>query len=121
MGEPAGQNAERLTVLHGGVGAWRHGLAGTGIGWAGSRPGTRGNLPCTGESGDAVQGAVLIRTDRRQPGAYDQVVEHNWDAVMEVSWQPRLVRDALSALGDGTQHSAVVFLRGASNSSVSDQ
>lgn len=53
-----------------------------------------------GQSGAVAGGAVLIRADRRDPGAYDPVRDRAWDAVVEVGWQPGTVRDALAALGD---------------------
>ncbi len=51
-----------------------------------------------GESGEAPEGAKLIRADRRSKGAYDQVRGRDWDAVVDVAWQPGLVRSALAAL-----------------------
>lgn len=57
-----------------------------------------------GDSGDVVEGAELVRADRREPGAYDEVGDRNWDAVLEVSWQPGLVRSALAALAGRARH-----------------
>jgi 2'-hydroxyisoflavone reductase len=57
-----------------------------------------------GESGPAADGAVLVTADRREDGAYDRVRGRDWDAVVEVSWQPGLVRGALAALGDRAAH-----------------
>ena len=51
-----------------------------------------------GESGPAPEGATLIRADRRAVGAYDRVRDRDWDAVIDVAWQPGLVRSALAAL-----------------------
>ena len=51
-----------------------------------------------GESGPAPPGATLIRADRRSEGAYDEVRDRDWDAVLDVVWQPGLVRSALAAL-----------------------
>src|SRR5579859_5901370 len=47
-----------------------------------------------GESGPVADGSVLVAADRREAGAYDQVRGRDWDAVVEVSWQPGLVRGA---------------------------
>ena len=57
-----------------------------------------------GEAGDPPAGVTWVRADREQPGAYDEVVGARWDAVVEVSWQPELVRGALKALSGVVGH-----------------
>ena len=57
-----------------------------------------------GESGTVPPGAHHVRADRRQPDAYDAVSSDEWDAVVDVSWQPELVRSALAALARRTRH-----------------
>ncbi|MFG2296146.1 NAD-dependent epimerase/dehydratase family protein [Streptomyces sp. NPDC048603] len=57
-----------------------------------------------GESGAVAEGAVLLPTDRREASAYERVADQDWDAVVEVSWQPRFVRGALAALADRAAH-----------------
>jgi nucleoside-diphosphate-sugar epimerase len=51
-----------------------------------------------GVSGDTPRDAVLIRADRTKPGAYDQVADQTWDAVVDVTRQPGQARSAVAAL-----------------------
>ena len=58
-----------------------------------------------GESGAVADGAVLVAADRRQHRAYDRVRGRDWDAVIEVSWQPGFsARSGQAALAAGLRH-----------------
>ncbi len=61
-----------------------------------------------GESGTAPRAAALVRADREAPDAYDEVLDHRWDAVIDVSRQPAQVRSAIDALGGVTSHWTLV-------------
>ncbi len=45
-----------------------------------------------------------MTADRRDPSVYKPLLDREWDAVIEVSWQPGFVREALEALGDRARH-----------------
>jgi hypothetical protein len=41
-----------------------------------------------------------VRSDREQPDAYAEVVDRDWDLVVEIAWQPGMVQRALDALAE---------------------
>ncbi len=57
-----------------------------------------------GESGEVTEGATLIAADRTLPGAYEPLAGRAFDAVFDVSWQPGMVRGALSSFGARSRH-----------------
>lgn len=57
-----------------------------------------------GEAGQAPPGVTWVRADRTRSDAYDEVAGRQWDAVIEVSWQPSFVRSALDQLARTTAH-----------------
>ncbi|MHA7281497.1 NAD-dependent epimerase/dehydratase family protein [Arthrobacter sp. TMS2-4] len=61
-----------------------------------------------GESGRAPSGVVFVRADRRAADGYRAVSNRSWDEVVELSYEPALVRGALDALADRAQHWTLV-------------
>ena len=57
-----------------------------------------------GEAGSPPEGVTWVRADRSAGTAYDEVAGRDWDAVVDVSWQPDFVRSALAALAGRTAH-----------------
>ncbi|WP_448006387.1 NAD-dependent epimerase/dehydratase family protein [Agromyces bauzanensis] len=57
-----------------------------------------------GEAGAAAEGARLVRADRSEPGAYDEVARRDWDAVIDVTRQPGFARRAAADLAPHARH-----------------
>ncbi|RKW71598.1 Rossmann-fold NAD(P)-binding domain-containing protein [Galactobacter caseinivorans] len=60
-----------------------------------------------GESGAAPDGVRLVQGDRLDPHTYG-LVPGEWDEVVELAYQPELVRPALEALGERAAHWTLV-------------
>lgn len=57
-----------------------------------------------GDAGGVADGARLVRADRSEPGAYDEVAGRDWDAVIDVTRQPGFARGAAAALAPHARH-----------------
>lgn len=57
-----------------------------------------------GTSGDVPEGARLVVADRGAHAAYDAVRGREWDAVVDLTWQPGFARAAVAALADRARH-----------------
>jgi 2'-hydroxyisoflavone reductase len=51
-----------------------------------------------GSSGDPPEGALLVRADRTQPGAYERVAGETWDVAVDLTRQPGQAKSAVAAL-----------------------
>lgn len=86
-----------------------------GTGWLGSeiaaaaiRAGDSVTCLARGDSGDIPSGAMLERSDRSKPGAYDGVAGTDWDDVIEIAWENPFVLGALDALAGRAAHWTLV-------------
>jgi len=61
-----------------------------------------------GESGTAADGVELVRADRDDPSAYDDLTGRQWDAVIDVTRQPGHARSAVLTLGAQAEHWTLV-------------
>ena len=57
-----------------------------------------------GESGPVAPGARLDVGDRSAGAAYQGLGNQSWDSVIDVSWQPAFVREALASLAGAAGH-----------------
>ncbi|MEI6700769.1 MAG: NAD-dependent epimerase/dehydratase family protein [Actinomycetota bacterium] len=57
-----------------------------------------------GSSGAAPKGARLVVADRSEPDAYTEVSTQDFDAVLDLTWQPGFAVGALQALGPRAAH-----------------
>lgn len=57
-----------------------------------------------GVAGAVPEGVRLVAADRLADDAYDEVARTDWDDVLDVSWQPGMVRSALAALAGRARH-----------------
>jgi len=82
-----------------------------GTGWLGGEyarqalaTGHRVTCLARAETGEVPVGATHVQADRWVSGAYRDVSGRDWHAVLEVSSQPGMVREALAALGGRAEH-----------------
>jgi 2'-hydroxyisoflavone reductase len=61
-----------------------------------------------GESGGVAEGAALVRADRDDPSAYDDLATRRWAAVIDVTRQPGHARGAVLTLGAQAEHWTLV-------------
>lgn len=90
---------ERNVLVLGGT-AWLGGE----LARAAAARGARVTCLARGESGTPPDGVRWVTADRRDPAAYGEVSRERWDEVVDVSWQPGLVRSALRALAGRAAH-----------------
>lgn len=57
-----------------------------------------------GLSGAAAPEATFIQADRVRHDAYRALEGQQWDEVIELSWQPRFVREAVASVGGSARH-----------------
>lgn len=95
-----GMQTTALSVLVLGGTSWLGGV----VARVGLERGHRVTCLARGESGRAPDGVRFVQADRWTSGAYDAVAGQTWDSVLDVSWQPVLVRSALGAIGPQARH-----------------
>ena len=61
-----------------------------------------------GSAGETAPGARLVRADRAAPGAYDALLDREWDEVVEISYDLGFVQSALDALAARAGHWTLV-------------
>lgn len=61
-----------------------------------------------GESGDPPDGVTMVRADRDDPTAYDDLTGTPWHAVVDVTRQPGHARSAVLILGPQAEHWTLV-------------
>lgn len=61
-----------------------------------------------GSAGTVAPGARLVQADRAEPGAYDALLDREWDEVVEISYDLAFVQSALDALAARAKHWTLV-------------
>lgn len=61
-----------------------------------------------GSAGIVAPGARLVQADRSEPGAYDALLDREWDEVVEISYDLAFVQGALDALAAKATHWTLV-------------